>query len=410
MRKLCDCAIFIFPRLPPSRMLPRRPPPKPPRTAFTRAIAASPASTPLVAAATGADSGMGSTDGRSITRASGTGSARTGRLRPSEAIGGASLLPAAEVLLVHPVALGDLPLHPLHGAVHGLVRLEDPAHLAARLGRLLGHVEVLAVEQPGYARVLVLGPHAEEADAHLVDPRQLEQQLDPPERQQAPVGALERLVEVGHRQPRGDHLAVLLADHHPVLGEERLHLLGRVLELLDAHRREAPVVLPGRVVDVDEVAHLRLEVALAHVAEADAVLLLGHLGDLPDHRRHVGALVDLKPPHVQVDRLLHAVALEQVLVVRRLPRLLDHRLLLEPADQDAGLVVHREVERADDLAASALAQPGLSRSEKRAGGLVVIVALEEAEDAPVVALVLVEVMVDLGADTPDRRAAAPSDE
>src|SRR4051812_43353489 len=138
MRKLCDCAIFIFPRLPPSRMLPRRPPPKPPRAAFRRAIAASPASTPEVAAATGAESGIGSTGRRSITRASGA-AASTGRLRPSS-MKGASLLRGAEVLLVHPVALGDLAAHPLHGAVHRLVGLEDPAHLAARLGRLLGHV------------------------------------------------------------------------------------------------------------------------------------------------------------------------------------------------------------------------------------------------------------------------------
>src|SRR3954463_9967138 len=200
MRKLCDCAIFILPRLPPRRIEPRRPPPKPLRAALTSAIAARPARTPEVAAATGADSDIGSTGWRSITRASGTGSARTGRLRPSEAIGGASLLPGPEGLLVHPVALCDLAAHPLHRPVHGLVGLEDPAHLATGLGRLLGHVEVLAVEQPGHARVLELGLHAQEPDAHLVDPRQLQEQLDPAERQQAAVGALERLVEVRHRE------------------------------------------------------------------------------------------------------------------------------------------------------------------------------------------------------------------
>src|SRR3954471_6338337 len=186
MRKLCDCAIFIFPRRRPSRMLPRRPPPNPPRSALKSAIVASPARTPRVAAATGAESGIGSTSGRSITRASG-GSARTGRLRPSS-IGGASLLPGSEVLLVHPVALGDLAAHALHGAIHRHVVLEDPAHLTARLGRLLGHVEVLAVEQAGDPRVLVLRLHAQEPNPHLVDPRQLPEQLDAAERQQPPVG------------------------------------------------------------------------------------------------------------------------------------------------------------------------------------------------------------------------------
>src|SRR3954465_13869562 len=98
---------------------PRLPPPKPLRSALKRAIVARPARTPLVAAATGADSGIGSTSGRPITRASGA-SARTGRLRPSS-IGGASLLPGSEVLLVHPVALGDLAAHAFHRAVHGHV-------------------------------------------------------------------------------------------------------------------------------------------------------------------------------------------------------------------------------------------------------------------------------------------------
>src|SRR3954467_11992399 len=408
MRKLCDCAIFIFPRRRPSRMLPRRPPPNPPRSALKSAIVARPARTPLVAAATGAESGICSGSGRSITRASGA-PARTGRLRPSS-IGGASLLRAPEVLLVHPVALGDLAAHALHRAVHRHVVLQDPAHLAARLGRLLGHVEVLAIEQAGDPRVLVLRLDAQEADPHLVDPGQLPQQLDAAERQQPPVGALEGLVEVGHRERGGDHLAVLLADHHPVLAQERLHLLGDVLELLDAHRREAPVVLPGRVVDLDEMAHLVLQVALAHVTQRHAVLLLGGLGDLPDHRRDVRALVDLQAPHVEVDPLRHPRALGQVLVVGVLPRLLDHRLALEAVDQDARLVVHREVERPDDLAAVTLAQPPLGGRGEPAGGVVVVLALEEAEQPPVVPLVVVEVAVDLGADAADRLAAPPGDE
>src|SRR3954462_2460307 len=108
-------------------MLPRRPPPPNPfRSALNRAIVAKPARTPLVAAATGADSGICSPSGRSITRGSGAW-ARTGRLRPSS-IGGASLLPGSEVLLVYPVALRDLAVHALHGAVHRHVVLEDPAH------------------------------------------------------------------------------------------------------------------------------------------------------------------------------------------------------------------------------------------------------------------------------------------
>src|SRR3954470_6323153 len=93
-----------------------------------------------------------------------------------------------------------------------------------------------------------------------------------------------------------------------------------------------------------------------------------------------------------------------------LPRLLDHRLALEPVDQHARLVVHGEVERADHLAAVALAQPRLGGGHQSARCLVVVLALEEAEDAPVVALVLVEVAVDLSADPADRLVAPPGDE
>ena len=68
-----------------------------------------------------------------------------------------------------------------------------------------------------------------------------------------------------------------------------------------------------------------------------------------------------------------------------MPGLADHRLALEALDQDAALVVHREVDRADHAVAAALAQPGLGRVEQRVEHLLVVLALEEAEHAPGVA-------------------------
>src|SRR4051794_27825217 len=189
-----------------STFVPRRPPSRtaglrrsPLRSTRTSTIAPIPASAPPVATATGATSGSGSgRGGSSITRASGA--ARTGRLSGESAMGRAMLLLAPEGLFVDAVLLDDVSAHALHGAVHRLVVLEDPAHLAAALARLLGHVEVLAVQERRHAGVLVLGLDAEEADPHLVDPRQLQQQLERPERQQPPVRPRERLVEVRHRQ------------------------------------------------------------------------------------------------------------------------------------------------------------------------------------------------------------------
>src|SRR4051812_1738408 len=118
----------IFPpRLP-------RPPPRtdgwrrrPLRSTRTSTIAPIPARAPPVATAMGAASVNGSgRGGGSITRASGA--ARTGRLSESSAMSPAMLLLGSEGHLVDPVALDNVPAHPLHGAVHGLVVLEYPAH------------------------------------------------------------------------------------------------------------------------------------------------------------------------------------------------------------------------------------------------------------------------------------------
>ena len=83
---------------------------------------------------------------------------------------------------------------------------------------------------------------------------------------------------------------------------------------------------------------------------------------------------------------------------------------VEALDQHPALVVHREVHRADHAVAAALAQPGLGRVEQRRGHLRVVLELEEAEQAPVVVLVVVEGAVDLGADPADHAAVAAGQE
>src|SRR3954469_20809811 len=89
--------------------------------------------------------------------------------------------------LVDAVAPDDPAAHRLHGAVHVRVGLEDPAHLAPRLGRGRGHVEVLDVHLRRHAGVLELRLDAEEADADAVDRGALAQEVPPAERQQPAV-------------------------------------------------------------------------------------------------------------------------------------------------------------------------------------------------------------------------------
>src|SRR5437016_5768901 len=90
-----------------------------PRQAARSAAPREPGRAPVGAAAPRSRAAMVRADARTLSRA--------------------SLLPARTApiqgLLVEAIALHDAPVHRLHAAVHRLVRLEDPAHLAPRLGR-----------------------------------------------------------------------------------------------------------------------------------------------------------------------------------------------------------------------------------------------------------------------------------
>src|SRR5437762_4104557 len=102
----------------------------------------------------------------------------------------------AEETLVYAVALDDPPPHRLERTVHRLVRLEDPARLAPVLPLAGCLPEMLGVHCGGDACVLVLGPHAQESHADAVDPWLVPEELEPTERQDAPVHELQDLVHV----------------------------------------------------------------------------------------------------------------------------------------------------------------------------------------------------------------------
>jgi hypothetical protein len=121
-------------------------------------------------------------------------------------------------------------------------------------------------------------------------------------------------------------------------------------------------------------------------------------------------LVEAQLPHVEVHGLSQAPSLQQFQVVGVVPALEDQRLALVALDQQAALVVGREVHRADHAVAAPVAQPVPRGVEQGRGRLGIVLALEEPEQAPVVALELVEVMVDVGADPPDRLPVAQRQE
>src|SRR5437764_14432867 len=83
-----------------------------------------------------------------------------------------------------------------------------------------------------------------------------------------------------------------------------------------------------------------------------------------------------------------------------MPGLLDHRLVLEPLDQDAAFLVHRKIHRAHHPLATAFAEPGAGGIEQRAQHGFVVLELEEPEHPAAGSVVGVESVVDLGADPP----------
>src|SRR5687767_7116802 len=142
--------------------------------AFTTATVAAPATTPPAAAiatvrassrrtdtsppgvvAGSGDAGTASAASSSsrIASASSTSSATAPQATPGRGVG-------SQRLLVNTVLLDDPAAHPLHRAVHRLVRLEDPAHVTASRPVLLRGLQVPLVERRRDAEVLVLRQHA----------------------------------------------------------------------------------------------------------------------------------------------------------------------------------------------------------------------------------------------------------
>src|SRR5215212_3003680 len=130
-------------------------------------------------------------------------------------MGGATILPVAEGLLVEAIDLDDPPAHRLHAAVHGGVDLEDPPHLAAFHDAALRLVEVLDVELRGHAGVLELRLDAQCEDAHMADLVAPAHELEPAGREQPALHPDQDLVPVEQRERRPRGLSVLFGDPSP---------------------------------------------------------------------------------------------------------------------------------------------------------------------------------------------------
>ena len=157
---------------------------------------------------------------------------------------------------------------------------------------------------------------------------------------------------------------------------DRLELLGQVIDLVVGHGDEAPVLLPGAV--VERLDQLDLLVEPLHVDRPEGHAHPGlhdlHRPGQPLVHRLVGAhgqvaaLVD-----EQVLGLPEAGVLHQLHVVGRVVRHHDGGRRVEPVHQEPALVVDRERGGAPHGVEAAGAEPGGRGVEERVGdGLVVV--------------------------------------
>ncbi len=165
--------------------------------------------------------------------------------------------------------------------------------------------------------------------------------MPPPQRQKAAVHSLERLVDVWNRDRHPHGAAILLGDHEPVAVIDDLESERQLVEVLLRVGHKTPVPRPGRVVDGCELVELAPQPAARHPANRDSVLVARSFRKPREYLIHALIPVgQMKLPVKNVLGLGQARGFEALVVVRGLPRLLDHRLEFKSIDQHPALLVH----------------------------------------------------------------------
>jgi hypothetical protein len=227
------------------------------------------------------------------------------------------------------------------------------------------------------------------------------------ERQDLAAHVLERDVEVRQRQREGNRLARALGEDDHLGIDHGLELLRHVLDLGLGHRHEAPVLLPRRVVDLADEVDFLLEALHVHRARDDRLALADQLDAA---HQPLGRVVVVDPVGEQVLALPESRALVERAVIGRVVRHHDRRRRREAVDQGAAIVVGREVHRPAQRVLPARAHPFPGAVEQGRSRLEIVLALEEAEEADLVAVELVVRAVVDRRDAPDHAAVPEGEE
>ena len=108
----------------------------------------------------------------------------------------------------------------------------------------------------------------------------------------------------GSASAEADHPSVLLRERHQLRDHHRPELLGQVVDLVVGHGHEAPVLLPGQVVERLDPLDLAVEVLEVERPDRDAHPLADQLGAAGEPLRHRNVLlVTSALVHQQILRL-----------------------------------------------------------------------------------------------------------
>ncbi len=280
-------------------------------------------------------------------------------------------------LLIHAVNLVDLTAHRFADRPHWAVGGEHPAKITVRgphfgdgaaADKLDHHHRQLA----RHARRLQFLLHAHQGDPNNPDLwlAQPPEQLDDVEREEASAKAHQLFVDVGHRHHERLGIPVHFRDHDKLFEDQRFQLLACISFLGLGKGSEAPIVRPGVVQYAQDDLHLLIKLALADLADTDAIILFPHRNDPVDQLRK--SVPNWELISVKVLHSFHPGTFDNSRVTRGT---ISHHYnggMIKAFDEKPGLVPHAKAHGADHPRHAARAEPVLRSDKKGLSNLTIL--------------------------------------
>lgn len=223
--------------------------------------------------------------------------------------------------------------------------LHDLGVLKAALPHTLIH---LAEQQRRPAQPSILFDHTSSVDVDPFCSTQFQQTIQPAQREQASLAALQRRRDVRIGEQKADRLVALHYDFDEARIGEPQDLIGQQLDFVVGERGVARGAAEGVVVQLFQLGDERAQVApravAGHMQSAPPLNQLSHLTDSVGQDR-----LSAEVARDQFAGVLESSRFDQRRVVGQVVRQSQSRAMLESFDQQPQPVERRESLRADDL-------------------------------------------------------------